>query len=119
MILDWATLRQQECSSFNFLNVLCALFAHRCKDQDKVKSLRDILEECYERSRRRNALVHSFWYPEKDQGVSVRFKILVDRGKQPYKEDQEVMSGQLLEREAEMCQLTRERLQEFLTSFEK
>jgi hypothetical protein len=100
-------------------NVLCALFAHRCKDRDKVGSLRHILKECVERNRRRNEFVHSFWYPDQDQRVAVRFEIHISRGEQTHNESQELVSGQLLKREAEMCQLTRERLQDFIANFQK
>jgi hypothetical protein len=92
------------------LNVLCALFAHRCKNEDEVGSLRGILKKCLECNERRNEFVHSFWYPEKDQGVAVRFEIRVRQGKQTYDESEEVVSGHALEREAEMYQRIRESL---------
>jgi hypothetical protein len=96
---------------FQLLNVLCALFAHRFKDEAKVKSLREILEKCNECSTRRNELVHSFWYSDKDEGIAVRFEIHVGRGTQPYKESEEVVPEVRLELDATTCKLARAELQ--------
>lgn len=99
---------------FQLLNILCALFAHRSKNQEQVDSLRDILEKCYQCSRRRNTLVHSFWYADIGDAVAKRFEIRVNRGKQSYNEDDEVVSTERLERDAKEFELTRRELQQFL-----
>jgi len=99
------------------LNVLCALFAHRCKNEEKVNALREILKKCAECNERRNELVHSFWYSDEDEGIAVRFEIRIGRGKLPYDESEEWVPGDLLELDAKMCEIVRADLDRFFDEY--
>jgi len=74
------------------LKVLYALVSYQSKDQTTLKGLGDILKKCDNCCDRRNEVIHSLWYQDRDEGVVVRFEIRVSRGTQPYDESEEVVA---------------------------
>jgi hypothetical protein len=93
---------------------LNALVSYHSKNQTSLKVLREILKKCDACCKRRNEIVHSLWYPDRDEGVVVRFEIRVSRGTQPYDESAEVVATKVLELDAKECELTQRELHLFM-----
>jgi len=96
------------------LKVLYALVSYQSKNQATLKALGDILKKCDNCCDRRNEVVHSLWYQDRDEGVVVRFEIRVSRGTQPYDESEEVVATKVLELDAKECEIAQRELHLFM-----
>jgi hypothetical protein len=98
----------------HLLKKLCALVDHRLNGKaGELTKLKHILRDCAEHERKRNQLVHSYWYPNKE-GVANRLEVEVSRSAVTYQENREEVSGEALDFLAERFGATRDALHEFM-----